>query len=144
MNKHYDNFKEITLNTTIKEVVDGYYTFEDTIFYGEKGGMLSDKGTINGLKVLELKWDGETLLHKVDGELTNPIEMKVCRRMRYLNTAVQSALHLLDGYYAKLGLYLPSLISWINFSWFSFRKGRSSSTCIPSMPPFPLFLLTCL
>lgn len=118
MNKHYDNFKEITLSTTIKEKVDGYYTFEDTIFYGEKGGMLSDKGCINGLKVLELKWDGDTLLHKVDGELENPIEMKVCRRVRYLNTAVQSALHLLDGYYAKLGLYLPSVGVNPDNQWF--------------------------
>ena len=41
--------------------------------------------------------------------------------------------------YKRQGLYLPSLICRIRVSWFSFRKGRSSSTCISSIPPLPLF-----
>ncbi len=79
------------------------------MFYGEKGGALSDKGTINGLEVIELKWDNDTLLHKVNGKLTNPIKMVVDMETRYVNTAVQSAFHILDGYYAKLGLYIPAI-----------------------------------
>ena len=58
-------------------------------FEFEKGGMPSDKGTINGLEVLDLKWDGDTLYHKVNGELSNPIHMEVDLLTRHNNTIVQ-------------------------------------------------------
>ena len=73
-----DHFEQLELKTTIKEEKEGYYQFEETIFYGDKGGMLADVGTINGMKVTDLKYDeNEVLWHKVDGILTDPIEMKL-------------------------------------------------------------------
>lgn len=109
MNLHYDHYKETVLDTVIKEEKDGYYCFEDTIFYGEKGGMPSDKGTINGLEVLDLKWDGDTLYHKVNGELSNPIHMEVDLFTRHANTIVQSALHIADGFCVKHNFPLGSI-----------------------------------
>ena len=109
MNLHYDHYKEVTLDTVIKEEKDGYYCFEDTIFYGEKGGMPSDKGTINGLEVVDLKWDGDTLYHKVNGELSNPIHMEVDLLTRHNNTIVQSALHIADGFCVKHNFPLGSI-----------------------------------
>ena len=109
MNLHYDHYKETVLDTVIKEEKDGYYCFEDTIFYGEKGGMPSDKGTINGLEVLDLKWDGDTLYHKVNGELSNPIHMEVDLFTRHTNTIVQSALHIADGFCVKHNFPLGSI-----------------------------------
>ena len=109
MNLHYDHYKETVLDTLIKEEKDGYYCFEDTIFYGEKGGMPSDKGTINGLEVLDLKWDGDTLYHKVNGELSNPIHMEVDLFTRHTNTIVQSALHIADGFCVKHNFPLGSI-----------------------------------
>ena len=100
---------DLTLETRISYEKDGYYAFEDTVFYGEKGGMLSDEGTINDLNVIDLKWDGDVLLHKVDGILSDPIHMEVDRKTRSLNTSVQSALHLMDGFYERKGLYIPSI-----------------------------------
>lgn len=109
MNRHYDDFLDLTLDTVIKEEKDGYYAFDDTVFYGEKGGMPSDEGTINGKKVLDLKWENDLLYHKVEGELSNPIHLEVDAYTRVINTTIQSAYHLLDGYYAKLGLYLVAI-----------------------------------
>ena len=109
MNLHYDHYKETVLDTVIKEEKDGYYCFEDTIFYGEKGGMPSDKGTINGLEVLDLKWEGDTLYHKVNGELSNPIHMEVDLFTRHTNTIVQSALHIADGFCVKHNFPLGSI-----------------------------------
>ncbi len=109
MNLHYDHYKETVLDTVIKEEKDGYYCFEDTIFYGEKGGMPSDKGTINGLEVLDLKWDSDTLYHKVNGELSNPIHMEVNLFTRHTNTIVQSALHIADGFCVKHNFPLGSI-----------------------------------
>ena len=97
-----DHFEQLELKTTIKEEKEGYYQFEETIFYGDKGGMLADVGTINGMKVTDLKYDeNEVLWHKVDGILTDPIEMKVDRETRYLNTSVQTLFHAMDGYYRR-------------------------------------------
>ena len=54
----------------------GRYAFKKTIFYGEKGGMLSNKGTINGFEVLDLKYENNVLYYKVDGTLTNTTRME--------------------------------------------------------------------
>ena len=106
---HYDNLLNLSCDTTIKTEKDGYYTFAETVFYGEKGGMPSDKGTINGLEVLDLKWDGDTLYHKVNGELSNPIHMEVDLFTRHTNTIVQSALHIADGFCVKHNFPLGSI-----------------------------------
>lgn len=108
VNKYYDDFEQLTLTTRITGEKDGYYCFEETVFYGEKGGMLADKGTINGLEVTDLKWEGDTLYHQVAGQLTDPIMMQVDEKTRWLNTAVQSALHLLDTFYERHNLEIQA------------------------------------
>lgn len=106
---HYDNLLNLSCDTTIATEKDGYYTFKETVFYGEKGGMPSDKGTINGQEVIDLKWEDDILYHKVIGTLQNPIHMEVDKETRIINTTVQSAYHLLDGYYGKMGLYIVAI-----------------------------------
>lgn len=103
MSRDYDDFRRTSCVTRIKDQKDGWYAFEETVFYGEKGGMPSDKGTINGQPVTGLRWDGDTLYHQVEQPLQDPIAMQVDEEERVMNTAIQSALHVLDGYYAKLG-----------------------------------------
>ena len=39
---HYDNLLNLSCDTTITTEKDGYYTFAETVFYGEKGGMPGD------------------------------------------------------------------------------------------------------
>lgn len=118
MNKYYDDYSILSLDTEIKEEKEDWYAFEETIFYGEKGGMLSDKGTINGLDVLDLKYEDDVLYHKVDGVLNNPIHMEVDASNRRLNTVVQSVLHILDGYFAKTDNYIPSVGVNPDNQWF--------------------------
>ena len=128
MNLHYDHYKETVLDTVIKEEKDGYYCFEDTIFYGEKGGMPSDKGTINGLEVLDLKWDGDTLYHKVNGELSNPIHMEVDLFTRHTNTIVQSALHIADGFCVKHNFPLGSIGTNPDNIWYEINTDVDDKT----------------
>ena len=128
MNLHYDHYKETVLDTVIKEEKDGYYCFEDTIFYGEKGGMPSDKGTINGLEVLDLKWDGDTLYHKVNGELSNPIHMEVDLFTRHTNTIVQSALHIADGFCVKHDFPLGSIGTNPDNIWYEINTDVDDKT----------------
>ncbi len=109
MNRNYDDFLKLTLDTRIKTVRDGWYAFEDTVFYGEKGGALADEGEINGQKVLELQWEGDTLWHRVEGDLGDPIHMEADRLTRWNNTAVQSAFHMLDGFYGRMGARIVAI-----------------------------------
>ena len=118
MSRLYDDYKRIHCETVIDEERDGYYSFKDTVFYGEKGGMPSDEGTINGHKVVDLKWEGDTLFHKVDGQLEDPIVMDVDWKIREANTAVQTAFHLMDGYFGKKDMYLPAVGVALNNQWF--------------------------
>ncbi len=136
MNKHYDNFKDLTLTTEIKDCNDGWYAFNDTVFYAEKGGMLSDKGTINGQEVIGLKWVDDVVYHQVAEPLSNPIEMVVDAKERYINTSVQSALHILDGYYRKRGLELPAVGVNHDNQWFEVNTKDVDETHLKEVQDF--------
>lgn len=114
----YDNFEKLTCTTKISDVKDGYYAFEQTVFYGEKGGQLSDHGTINGLPVTDLKWDHGILYHQVAGELHDPIEMHVDERTRWINTTVPSVFHLLARFYGDRGLKQLEVNADPNNEWY--------------------------
>lgn len=105
----YDDYTRTECTTTIRDVKNDWYAFNDTVFYGDKGGMPSDSGTINGQKVDGLKWEGETLWHHVEGApLQDPIVMKVDFELRYAHTVPQTALHILDSYYRRKGMLITS------------------------------------
>ena len=71
MQGRYDHYERVSCLTEITDEKDGWYRFADTVFYGEKGGMPDDRGTINGLNVDGLYWEGEELWHHVNGILHN-------------------------------------------------------------------------
>lgn len=127
MNSFYDNFEKLNCITKIKDIRDNYYSFEQTVFYGEKGGQLDDKGTINDLPVTDLKWVGSTLYHQVMGNLTNPIIMKVDPITRYINTTVQSVFHLLDGYYADKNCRIIEVNANPNNEWYEINHDNITS-----------------
>lgn len=118
MNKHYDNIDDLTLETKIIDQKDGYYAFEDTVFFGAKGGQEADRGTINGQEVLDLKWEGDQLYHRVAGPLDNPILLQVDKETRYINTTVQTALHYLDGFYNDRGMVLIAVGVTPDHQWY--------------------------
>lgn len=126
MNKNYDDMNKLSLDTKIKSFEDGFYEFFDTVFFGKKGGALDDKGKINGLDLIELKWDGDRLLHKVDGVLQDPIFMQVDEKTRFLNASVQTAFHILDGYFRNKDLYLPEVSEDPKNLWFELNKKNLS------------------
>lgn len=136
MNKYYDDYSIVKLETEILDFKDGYYAFKDTIFYGNKGGMLSDKGTINGLEVLDLKYEGDKLYHKVNGSLNDPIIMKVDYHNRKVNTSIQSALHILDGYYEKMGYYIPSVGVEEDDQWYEVNIKNLEDKCLKEVEDF--------
>lgn len=118
-----DHYEQIELDTTIKEEKDGYYLFQETIFYGNKGGQLADTGTINGLKLVDLKYEGDLLWHKVDGSLNNPIHLQVDWENRLLNTSIQTLFHAMDGYYRrKEGKYIIAIGCQAENQWYEVNE----------------------
>ncbi|MDD7305352.1 MAG: hypothetical protein PUG67_02045 [Peptoniphilaceae bacterium] len=126
MNRNYDHLTKYECQTEIENYEDGFYTFKDTVFYGKKGGQPDDVGTINGLDVIELKWDGDKLLHKVNGELSNPIHMKLDEETRFLAGSIQTAYHIMDGYFHKKGLYVTEVSSDPENLWFEVNQKNIS------------------
>lgn len=124
MLRHYDDLFDWNLTTTIAEEQDGYYRFEDTIFYGPKGGMLADHGSINGQPVLDLKWEGDRLFHKVAEPLSNPIHLALDGKRRLLNSQIQSALHLLDGYYRPYDIQLTAVSVEPGNQWYQINSNQ--------------------
>lgn len=109
MSHAYDDYRRVTCTTAIAEEKDGWYRFEDTVFYGDKGGMPADEGTINGQTVDGLRWQEETLWHHVEGApLQNPIHMQVDWEKRLAHTVPQTALHILDSYYRRRNILITS------------------------------------
>ena len=124
MTGHYDDFWRLTTDTKIAQEKDGAYTFEDTVFWGEKGGMPGDTGTINGLPVTDLFWEDGELWHCVDGKLMDPIHMEVDEDTRLTNTAAQSALHLFDGYFHRQGHIMIAVGVHEGNQWFEVDRGE--------------------
>lgn len=116
-NKHYDNWMDLVLDTTIKEVKqeDQYfwYTFQDTIFYVEGGGMISDSGVINNQIVMEVKRENGEVWHCVEKELSNDIHMEVDRIQRKVKCQIHSASHLLNGIFDRI-YHAPTMSFFTN------------------------------
>ncbi len=114
----YDDFLNLECRTKIADQKDSYYAFEESPFWGEKGGMPSDRGTVNGQEVLDLKWIDGTLYHELKEKLADPIVCKVDFKTRLINTSVQSALHLMDGFYGRRGQIIVAIgTDWDNL-WY--------------------------
>lgn len=109
MSRMYDDFTKVSCSTTIKEERDGYYSFMDNPFWSEKGGMPSDNGKVNGLDIIDSKWEADEVFIKVDGKLSNPIQIEVDYKTRWKNTALQTAFHALDSYYENRGMEIISI-----------------------------------
>lgn len=136
MTGHYDDFWRLKTDTIIAKEKDGAYTFEDTVFWGEKGGMPGDSGTINGFPVTDLFWEHGELWHRVDGKLTDPIHMEVDEDTRLTNTAAQSALHLFDGYFRRLGHIMIAVGVHEGNQWFEVDRGEFSEEEMADMQAY--------
>ena len=98
INKHYDNYLDLTLDTEIRNCIkekDSYlYEFEDTVFYFESGGQHSDHGTINGIEVSDLVVSNGHYFHVLPEKLENVVCHMEVERDFLRNRLKYTALHI--------------------------------------------------
>lgn len=99
-NRLYDNMNKTILETEIKEIniKDNlfHYQFKNTVFYAKAGGMESDEGYINGVKVLEVYKEDNKIIHVLDKKISNPVLMEVDYKIRLEHASVHTAQHLIS------------------------------------------------
>lgn len=58
--------EELKFEGQVLAIKDGWIVLDKTGFYAESGGQVSDDGTLNGQKVLQVKKEAGVVLHKVE------------------------------------------------------------------------------
>ncbi len=119
----------------VEEVMDGFLVLDKTAFYPRGGGLVSDLGEIDGVKVTEVKKEGDDrIFHKVEdsskfstgGRITGKLDWDRRHRVMRMHTAA----HLLSAIINKetgaliTGNSIEPDESRVDFSLESFDKGK--------------------
>ncbi len=81
----------------------GYAVILDkTAFFPEEGGQSADTGTLNGVKVLDVKLDGDIIIHYVDSELSGEVTGKIDWDVRYDKMQQHTGEHIVSGLVHKI------------------------------------------
>ena len=81
----------------------GYAVILDkTLFFPEEGGQSADTGTINGVNVLDVKLDGDTIIHYTQSELSGEVTGKIDWDARYDKMQQHTGEHIVSGLVHKL------------------------------------------
>lgn len=105
---------------------------DKTVFYPEGGGQSADRGTINGRSVLDVREEGEEILHILSAEdgaalRPGPGELVLDRRRRRDFTVHHTAQHLLSG----------TILRLTGFPTVSMHLGDEVCTIDVDTPAFP-------
>lgn len=80
---------------------NGAMILEETIFYPEGGGQLPDKGYINGVKVLDVQEDGNSVLHYLESYdkffIGKEVDLDIDWGFRFDNMQQHTGEHILSG-----------------------------------------------
>ena len=95
----YDDWKMREFDAEVVGVEDEWIVLNRTSFYPESGGQATDLGTINGVKVLEVKKIGRVVLHKTPGKYTTgqTIHGEINWERRLHLTRHHTAAHIING-----------------------------------------------
>lgn len=110
-----------------------------TCFYPESGGQPGDSGTISGIQVLDVRLEGEDVIHVLEAEPpASPLEARIDWRRRYDHMRQHTGQHLLTAAIINLfdvdtvGFHLGEKFSTIDIATSSFspeRAARAEELC---------------
>lgn len=70
---------------------------EATILYPGGGGQPQDIGYVDGKEVVEIREEGKDLIHVIEGEVGEEVEISVDWEVRYMNMKLHTGQHLLSA-----------------------------------------------
>jgi alanyl-tRNA synthetase len=98
--------KEFTATVTSCEEKDGkfFITLDKTAFFPEGGGQAPDKGTINGISVLDVQEKGNEVVHTVESALKvgEEVNCNIDWALRFSRMQNHCAEHILSGVIHKM------------------------------------------
>ena len=124
---YYEDSHLRTLSATVLSCVDigkGFEVILDaTAFYPEGGGQAADTGTLGGVRVLDTRERGETVVHLCDGrlEVGAAVEGAIDYETRFLRMQQHSGEHIVSGIvnrrygYHNTGFHMGSDVITIDF-----------------------------
>lgn len=124
----WDDPYRTTLTTTVVSVQDNVVTLKETIFFAFSGGQESDRGTIDGIEVLQAKKVGTEILYTLpDGHGLEPgdtvtVEIDGPRRLALMRLhfaaeLVLRAVQTRHGAPEKIGAHISPEKARIDFLW---------------------------
>jgi len=96
---------EVKANLINKEFKDGFYKIipDKTVYYPESGGQLSDRGFINGKKIIKVEPEGDNLVHFLEEDIdSKELGIRIDFKVRYDHMQQHTAQHLLSAAFIEL------------------------------------------
>ncbi len=118
--------RQFTATVESCEGENGVYrvVLDSTAFFPEGGGQAADEGTINGIKVLDVQCEGDTIVHTMEAAL--PVGAQVMGELdwelRYSRMQSHTGEHILSGVvhslygYSNVGFHMSEIVMTVDFS----------------------------
>ncbi len=74
-----------------------FVELEHTIFYPTSGGQSHDSGYINNCRVLDVFYDDDKIIHKIDKPVSGCVSCTLDLKVRFKNSALHTAQHLFSA-----------------------------------------------
>ena len=105
LNKHYDNWLDLEIDSEVKDIKEGdkgyWHHLSDTVYYHESGGQHSDLAYINGHKILNSKIIDDKLYCLLDTKLEGKVNVSVDLKDRIIRSQIHTAQHVMCSYINK-------------------------------------------
>lgn len=110
---HYDTPFLYELDSNVVEIKEEngkfWIALDETLFFPEGGGTPKDRGTINGIEVLDLKEDNGIIYHLLDKKIEGKVHLHLDEEYRFRRTQCHSCEHLISAlFFDEYKLITPS------------------------------------
>ncbi|MBW2970733.1 alanine--tRNA ligase, partial [Candidatus Woesearchaeota archaeon] len=98
---YYDDYKKTEFSAKVLKIVKNNVILDKTLFYPTSGGQLHDKGTINGIEVVDVFKQGPVIIHVLnknpDFKKAQTIKGKVDLKIREQISQHHTATHIINA-----------------------------------------------
>lgn len=100
-------YDKLELRTNVKECYEHnskiYVILEETVFYPASGGQCCDIGLINDIAVVDVFKYNDEIIHQVEDVIAGEVYCIVNEKVRWMNSLLHSAQHLLSAVFENNG-----------------------------------------